>query len=123
MDAMLAGLEFVMAYLDDILIKSENTEQHRRHVREVFKRINEYGFKRGLEKREFFMHRIEYLGLIIYQKNRKSDPERGKTIKNVSSSDNVTKLQAFLSIASYYSIYIPKLYELRAPLNEQLEKE
>ena len=41
MVAMLVGLEFAMAYLDDILIKSEYTEQHKKHVRDVFKRINE----------------------------------------------------------------------------------
>ena len=38
------------------------------------------------------------------------------------SPDNVTKLQAFLGLASYYSIYIPRMYELRAPLNELLKK-
>ena len=32
------------------------------------------------------------------------------------------KLQAFLGLASYYSIYIPKMYELRASLNELLKK-
>ena len=50
MDTMLAGLNFAMAYLDDILIKSENLEEHKNHVREVFKRIQEYGFKLGSEK-------------------------------------------------------------------------
>ena len=35
MDAMLAGLDHVKAYLDDIQIKSENTEQHRKHVRDI----------------------------------------------------------------------------------------
>ena len=37
-DTMLAGLNFVMAYLDDIQIKSENLEEHKNHVREVFKK-------------------------------------------------------------------------------------
>ena len=53
MDGMLAGRDYVMAYSYDILIKSENTEQHKRHVREVFKRINENGFKLGLESTNF----------------------------------------------------------------------
>ena len=45
MDTMLAGLNFVIGYLDD---KSDNFQEH--YVREVFKRIQEYGFKLGLEK-------------------------------------------------------------------------
>ena len=53
MDTMLSNLQYAMAYLYDILIKSENFEEHKSHVREVFKRIEEYGFKVGLEKCEF----------------------------------------------------------------------
>ena len=44
MDTMLAGLNFMMTYLDDIIIKRENLEEHKNHVREVFQRIQEYGF-------------------------------------------------------------------------------
>ena len=122
MDAMLAGLDYVMAYLDEILIKSENMEQHRKHIWEILKRINNYSFKLVPEKCEFFMERMKYLGQIIDQKSKKPDPERAKAIKNMPSPDNVTKLQAFLGLASYYSIYILKIYELRAPLNELLKK-
>ena len=54
MEAMWAGLEFAVADLDDIQIKSENTEQRRKYAREVFKRINEFGFKLGSEMGELF---------------------------------------------------------------------
>ena len=49
-----------MAYLDDILIKSENFGKHKSHVREVFKRIEKYGFMVELKKCEFCMNKIEY---------------------------------------------------------------
>ena len=62
MDTMLSGLEYAIAYLDDISIKSENYEEHKSHVREVSKRIEKYGFKVGLEKCKFCMNKIEYLG-------------------------------------------------------------
>ena len=67
---MLVGLNFAMAYLDDILIKSENLEEHKNHVREVFKRIQEYGFKLGPEKCEFCMI---YLGQIIDHEGSKKE--------------------------------------------------
>ena len=35
---MLADLDFATAYLDDILIKSKNREDHAKHVIEVFKK-------------------------------------------------------------------------------------
>ena len=38
MDTMLADLDFATAYLDNILIKSKNREDHAKHVIEVFKK-------------------------------------------------------------------------------------
>ena len=37
MDTMLTELEFETAYLDDIVIKCKNREDHAKHVIEVFK--------------------------------------------------------------------------------------
>ena len=68
LDTMLAGLDFAVAYLDDILIKSKNVQEHKNHVWEVFRRIQEYGFKVSLEKYDFCMKKIEYLGQIINRK-------------------------------------------------------
>ena len=59
MDTMLAGMKYAIAYLDDILIKSENKDQHKTHIREVFQRIEEYDFKLGAEKCKFFMKKIK----------------------------------------------------------------
>ena len=122
MNTMLSGLGYAMAYLDDILIKSENFEEHKSHVREVFKRIEKYGLKVGLEKCEFCMNKIEYLGQIIDHEGRRPNPKRTDAIKNMPIPDNVTKLQSFFGLANYYNLYIPNMHELRAPLNKLLSK-
>ena len=122
MDTMLAGLDFAIAYLDDILIKSENNKQHCEHIREVFKRIDEYGFKLSSEKCEFFMTQVKYLGQIINEKGRQPDPERAEAIKGMPSPSNIANLQAFLGLANYYGIYIKNMHDLRAPLNNLLKK-
>ena len=69
MDTMLAGLDFTIAYLDDILIKSKNNNLHCDHIKEVFRRIDDYGFKLSSEKCEVFMSQIKYLGQIINAKS------------------------------------------------------
>ena len=65
MDTMLADLGFAIAYLDDILVKSKNVQEHKEHIRTVFQRIEEFGFKLSAEKCEFFLKQIKYLGQII----------------------------------------------------------
>lgn len=122
MDTMLAGLEFSMAYLDDILIKSENLQDHKKHVKEVFKRIQEFGFKLSPEKCDFFMKKIKYLGQIIDKEGRRPDPQRTEAIEKMPAPDSVTKLKSFLGLVQYYAIYIPNIHNLRAPLNELLKK-
>ena len=122
MDTMLSGLEYAMAYLDDISIKSENFEEHKSHVQEGFKRIEKYGFKVGLEKCEFCMNKIEYLGQIIDHEGKRPNPKITEAIKNMPIPDNVTKLQSFLGLANYYNLYIPNMHELRAPVNKLLSK-
>ena len=81
MDTMLAGLEFDTAYLDDILLRSENNEQHRKYIKEVFQKIDEYGFKQSSEKYKFFMNQIKYLGKIIDKNVRRPKPKRAEAIK------------------------------------------
>ncbi len=56
-DTMLADLDFATAYLDDILIKGRNREDHAKHVIEVFKK-KKIGFKLNMEKAEFFLSNI-----------------------------------------------------------------
>ena len=74
-------MEYAIAYLDDNLIKSENEDQHKMHIRAAFQRTEEYSFKLGAEKSEFFMKKIKYLGQIIDSNGRKPDPERTEAIK------------------------------------------
>lgn len=45
MDTMLRGLDFAVAYLDNILLKSENAEEQKKNIFKVFRRIQDYGFK------------------------------------------------------------------------------
>ena len=45
--------DFVVVYLDDILILSESTEEHTKHVTQVLKRLEAAGLSLKLEKCEF----------------------------------------------------------------------
>lgn len=62
MDTMLVGLEFAIAYLDDILVKSKNMDEHKKHIRAIFKRIEELEFKVNPKNVRFFMEKtLAYL--------------------------------------------------------------
>ena len=99
MDTMFADLDFTIANLDDILITSKNRD-HAKHVTEVYKKIKEFGFKLRMEKCEFFLSKIKYLGQIIDKKGRTPDPNRADTIKYIPTPTNAAALQSFWGLAN-----------------------
>ena len=77
MDTLLNDVDFAIAYLDSILIKSESREQHIDHFKEVFEKIKQFGLKLRLDKCEFLKKtKIKYLGQMIDAKGRKPDPSK-----------------------------------------------
>lgn len=112
MDTILSGLQFITAYLDDILIKSKNKEEYRQHILEVFKQLSEYRFKLIKVKNANFYFDKKYLGQIIDENGRKPDPARASAIKNMPIPKNKISLQAFLGLANYYNVFVPNMHFL-----------
>ena len=54
MDTILSGLDFSVAYLDEILMNSKSVVEHKDHVHKVFAKIQDYGFKIKKTKCDFF---------------------------------------------------------------------
>ena len=61
MDTMLSGLEFVRAYLDDILMNTQSAKQHKAHVHEVFKKIQGYRFNLKQESAIFLKKKKQHI--------------------------------------------------------------
>ena len=74
----LGGLVDVICvvYLDDILIYSENLKDHRRHVREVFERLQWFSLYANLKKCSFFQTEVEFLDFIVGRQGTRIDPKR-----------------------------------------------
>ena len=70
MDSVCAGLDFVFAYLDDILIASKSKAEHKEHLQLLFDRLAEHGLVVktekcifGVEEIDFFGHRVSNVGI------------------------------------------------------------
>ena len=68
--------DFVIAYLDDILIYSENEEDHVKHVTKVLETLSSTGMKVNGEKSVFHVKEVEYLGYIMTPGCIKMDPKK-----------------------------------------------
>ena len=57
--------EFLVFWMDDLLIYSQTEEEHLKHLQLVFEKFREAGIKIKMSKCEFFKNKIEYLGHLV----------------------------------------------------------
>ena len=74
--------DFCTAYLDNILIYSDNKLEHKHHVKKVLNRLRDTGLQIDLKKCKFHVTRTKYLGFIISTNGIKVDPDKILVVKN-----------------------------------------
>ena len=81
MECVLRGLNWQIAliYLDDVLVYSQNFEDHLHHLCLVFDRFHEAGLKLKPSKCHF--GQVKYLGHVITTEGIQPDPEKGKVVQ------------------------------------------
>jgi len=72
--------DFYTAYLDDIMIYSENELEHEEHVHKVLQRLHKTGLQANIKKSEFSVKCTKYLGFIISIDGIEADPKKTAVI-------------------------------------------
>jgi hypothetical protein len=108
--------DFVVIYLDDILIFSKNEEEHEKHVRLVLEKLRERGLYAKLEKCLFHQTEMEFLGFIATTDGLKMDPKKVEAIVSWEVPKTVRDVQCFLGFANFYRIFIKYYSQIAAPL-------
>ena len=115
--------QFVIIYLDDILIFSANPDDHDHHVRLVLQRLRQHGLYAKLEKCEFDVNTVEFLGYIISTEGISMDPKKIETVLNWATPANVTDVQRFLGFANFYRRFIRNYSKITTPLTALTRKQ
>src|SRR5215471_4577753 len=106
----------VLVYLDDILIYSDNIEDHRKHVREVLRCLWNIGLYANPKKCFFHTDTVEYLGYILSPSGLEMDPVKIQTIRDWPEPRKVKDIQSFLGFANFYRRFIYNFANLALPL-------
>jgi len=113
---VLAGLDFVAVYIDDLVIASVDVESHRGHLMEVLKRLNENNLQIKLTKCFLFQTSVDFLGHEISISGIRPLPIRIKAIQEFPKPQNVTELRSFLGTVNFCRRFIPHLSDRVASL-------
>ena len=92
----------VTIYLDDILIYSQDLNEHRTVVHEVLRRLKENDLFLKPEKCEFERPETEYLGVIISKGQIHMDPVKIKAVAEWPTPQNASDIHKFRGFANFY---------------------
>ena len=67
MEDVFSPLDFVIAYIVDILVCSYDTNQHKKHLEEFFSIVFRHILALSKKKMEIGKTKIEFLGIFIYE--------------------------------------------------------
>jgi hypothetical protein len=113
----------VIVYLDDILIYSNNIEDHRKHVKEVLQRLRKHGLYGSAEKSSFHQDTVEYLGFILSPNGLTMDQAKVKVIQDWPEPRKVKDIQSFLGFANFYRRFIDRYSDIVLPLTRLTRKQ
>jgi hypothetical protein len=109
---------FCTAYIDDILVYSESEKEHTEHVLKVLRRLKERNLQLDIDKCEFDVKEVKYLGLIITTEGIRMDPEKVAVIRDWQTPKSAKDVLAFTGFTGFYRRFIPRFSDLVRPLRE-----
>ncbi|XP_065213391.1 uncharacterized protein LOC135840687 isoform X1 [Planococcus citri] len=121
MDAMFRDFDFVICYLDDILIFSANEEEHLRHLEMVLKRLHEYGLTINPRKCQLGKTKVKFLGHDVSAEGFEPTESNVERILKLPLPQNVHELRRAIGSFSFYRAHMPNIASLLAPLNDMIK--
>ena len=122
MDSIFGGYEFIVCYLDDILIFSRNEKEHVDHLRKFFQLIRSSQLVINRSKCEFFRKEVEFLGHTVSKDKIHMQPSKLKAISDWPVPRSRKQLQSFLGLCNYYRSFISNYSSIATPLTNLTSK-
>ena len=117
-DKLIAGLRWriCVAYLDDIVVWSENLSEHMERLDKVFSAIDIANLRMNPKKCHFAKDEIRYLGWVLSAEGLRPDPKKVEAVKRFRSPSDKTGIKRFLGMCGYYRASMKNFAETAAPL-------
>jgi hypothetical protein len=102
--------KFMVVFIDDILIFSRNEEEHDEHLRLVLQKLRNNQVYAKLNKCEFWLKEVSFLGHIISEGGISIDPSKVKDVLSWNTTQNISDIRSFLGLAGYYKRFIERFF-------------
>ena len=93
--------QFVIVFIDDILIYSKDKKDHETHLRLILELLKKEQLYAKFSKCEFWLREVHFLGHVINNQGIHVDPSKCEAIKNWRVPTTPTEIRSFLGLAGY----------------------
>ena len=112
--------QFVVVFIDDILVYSKDRENHDTHHRVVLETLRKEQLYVKLSKCEFWFNEVSFLGHIVLNEGIRVDPKKIEVVVKWKPPRNVTEVRSLLGLAGYYRRFIKEFFMTVAPMTRLL---
>lgn len=124
MSDLMRGLEFVRAYIDDLLVLTKgNFDEHLDNLELVLQRLQVAGLKVNAVKSFFARGELEYLGYWITRQGVQPVSKKVNAILNIAEPKNRKELRSFIGLVNYYRDMWIRRSHILAPLARLTSKD
>ena len=113
---------FVVVFIDDVLIYSQDEVSHREHLRIVLETLRTHKLYAKFSKCDFWLKEVQFLGHVISGDGIAVDPAKVQAVLEWQTPKNPTEIRSFLGLAGYYRKFIKGFASITAPLTRLTRK-
>nr|GFA57216.1 putative reverse transcriptase domain-containing protein [Tanacetum cinerariifolium] len=114
--------EFVIMFIDDILVYSKTKEEHEEHLRIVLGTLRQEKLYVKFLKCEFWLGQVAFLGYIVSADGITMDHAKVEAITKWPRPKTITEVKSFLGLAGYYRRFMEGFSRLGLPLTKLMRK-
>ena len=114
---------WLIVYMDDMLITSQNKEEDIERTRRVLQRMKELDLHLKLKKCQFGVEEVDFLGLVLRPGEIAMDPTKLSGIAEWPTPTKVKDVRSFLGFTNYYRRFIGNYSNIARPLIDLTKKE
>ncbi|XP_062578034.1 uncharacterized protein K02A2.6-like [Saccostrea cucullata] len=114
--------EGVQNISDDIVIYGRDKAEHDERLRKALQRLKDKGLTLNLNKCEFRMNKITFMGHVLSKNGIGPTSERIKSLLNAKEPTNGSEVKSFLGLVNFSARYIPNLATVAEPLRRLTKK-
>ena len=115
--------QFVVVFVDDILIYSQSEREHEDHLRIILQLLRDHQLYAKFSKCEFWLTEVRFLGYVVSSSSVSADPEKVEAVMSWERPKSAFEIRSFLGLAGYYRRFIEDFSRLAAPMTRLTRKE